>query len=98
MSKEPAQCQLTSAPQPQGLPILVVALVGVAVNLAATWVLAHADRSNLNVRAAFAHVVTEVPVLAVEVRHLVVEHVDVEKGVVRLVDVGITVVNPWIES
>lgn len=42
-----------------GGPVLVVALVGVAVNLAATWVLARADRSNLNVRAAFAHVVTD---------------------------------------
>ncbi|MBE7188527.1 cation diffusion facilitator family transporter [Jatrophihabitans endophyticus] len=42
-----------------GGPVLVVALVGIAVNLAATGVLARADRSNLNVRGAFAHVLSD---------------------------------------
>ena len=42
-----------------GGPVLVMALVGVAVNVLATLVLARADRSSLNLRAAFAHVVTD---------------------------------------
>jgi cobalt-zinc-cadmium efflux system protein len=39
--------------------VLVVALAGVAVNLAATAVLAGADRESLNVRGAFLHVATD---------------------------------------
>jgi cobalt-zinc-cadmium efflux system protein len=39
--------------------VLVVALVGVGVNLAATLVLARADRSSLNVQGAFLHVATD---------------------------------------
>ena len=39
--------------------MLVVALVGVAVNLAATLVLARADRSSLNVQGAFLHIATD---------------------------------------
>ena len=41
--------RLVSPPKPQGLPILVVALVGVAVNLGATWQLSKANRSSMNV-------------------------------------------------
>jgi cobalt-zinc-cadmium efflux system protein len=37
----------------------VVALVGIAVNLAATLVLSRADRSSLNVQGAFLHVATD---------------------------------------
>lgn len=39
--------------------VLIVALVGVAVNLAATLVLARADRSSLNVEGAFLHIATD---------------------------------------
>jgi cobalt-zinc-cadmium efflux system protein len=39
--------------------VLAVALVGVAVNLAATLVLARADRTSLNVQGAFLHVATD---------------------------------------
>jgi cobalt-zinc-cadmium efflux system protein len=42
-----------------GVPMLVVALVGAVVNLAATWVLASADRRPLNVERAFQHVLTD---------------------------------------
>src|SRR5579859_3654855 len=38
--------------------VVVVAAVGVAVNVAATWVMARANRDSINVRGAFAHVVT----------------------------------------
>jgi cobalt-zinc-cadmium efflux system protein len=39
--------------------VVTVAAVGVAVNVAATWVLARANRDSINVRGAFAHVVTD---------------------------------------
>ena len=41
------------------MPVLVVALAGIAVNLAATWVLAGAERRSLNVEGAFQHVLTD---------------------------------------
>jgi cobalt-zinc-cadmium efflux system protein len=39
--------------------VVTVAAVGVAVNVAATWVLARANRGSVNVRGAFAHIVTD---------------------------------------
>jgi cobalt-zinc-cadmium efflux system protein len=39
--------------------VLVVALVGAAVNLAATWVLAGADRRSLGVEGGFRHLLTD---------------------------------------
>jgi cobalt-zinc-cadmium efflux system protein len=42
-----------------GSVVLGVALGGAVVNLAATWILARADRSSLNVRGAFAHILTD---------------------------------------
>jgi cobalt-zinc-cadmium efflux system protein len=41
------------------VPVLVLALVGIPVNLAATAMLAGADRSSLNVEGAFQHVLTD---------------------------------------
>ena len=43
-----------------GLPMLVVALTGMAVNTSASLVLAGADRRSLNIRGALAHVLTDV--------------------------------------
>lgn len=51
--------RLVSPPEPQGLPILIVALVGVAVNLAATWQLSKANRESMNVEGAFQHILTD---------------------------------------
>ncbi|HVM66047.1 MAG TPA: cation diffusion facilitator family transporter, partial [Acidimicrobiales bacterium] len=42
-----------------GVPMLVVALVGVAVNLAATAVVARANRRSLNVESVFRHLLTD---------------------------------------
>jgi cobalt-zinc-cadmium efflux system protein len=42
-----------------GVPVLVVALIGAAVNLVATFVLLRGDSSGLNMRAALAHVITD---------------------------------------
>jgi cobalt-zinc-cadmium efflux system protein len=44
--------------------VLVAALAGVVVNLAATLVLSRADQSKLNVRGAFLHVVTDLAAFA----------------------------------
>lgn len=42
-----------------GTAVLVVALVGVVVNVLASWVLSHGDRSSLNVEGAFQHILTD---------------------------------------
>jgi cobalt-zinc-cadmium efflux system protein len=39
--------------------VVTVAAIGVAVNVAATWVLARANRDSINVKGAFAHIVTD---------------------------------------
>ena len=51
--------RLIHPPVVGGTAVLVVALAGVAVNLAATWVLSHANRASLNVEGAFAHILTD---------------------------------------
>ncbi len=51
--------RLVEPPSVEGGVVLVVALVGVAVNLVATAVLHGADRSSLNVEGAFQHVLTD---------------------------------------
>jgi cobalt-zinc-cadmium efflux system protein len=56
--------RLISPPGVDGLLVLVVALAGVAVNLAATAVLSRANRTSLNVRGAFLHVATDLAAFA----------------------------------
>ena len=51
--------RLIEPPQVEGLAVLVVALVGVVVNLVATLVLAGANRQSLNVEGAFQHILTD---------------------------------------
>ena len=51
--------RLFAPPEVLGGPVLAVALVGVVVNLAAAWLLARADRSSLNVRGAYQHILTD---------------------------------------
>jgi cobalt-zinc-cadmium efflux system protein len=51
--------RLASPPAVTGGVVLAVALAGVVVNLAATWVLHGADRRSLNVEGAFQHVLTD---------------------------------------
>jgi cobalt-zinc-cadmium efflux system protein len=51
--------RLIEPSQPGGLAMLVVALAGVAVSLAATWQLAKANRRNLNVAGAYLHTLTD---------------------------------------
>ena len=56
--------RLASPPDVHGGVVVVVALAGIAVNLAATLVLARADRDSLNVRGAFLHVATDLAAFA----------------------------------
>jgi cobalt-zinc-cadmium efflux system protein len=56
--------RLVSPPAVHGGIVLAVALAGVGVALAATLVLARADRSSLNVRGAFLHVATDLAAFA----------------------------------
>jgi cobalt-zinc-cadmium efflux system protein len=51
--------RLVSPPGVIGGPVLVTALVGVAVNVAAAWMIAKANRTSLNVEGAFRHILTD---------------------------------------
>jgi len=51
--------RIAHPPPVAGLPVLAVALAGIAVNLLATSALARANRSSLNVEGAFQHVLTD---------------------------------------
>jgi len=51
--------RLFDPPPVDGGPVLVVALVGVAVNLLAAVILARANRSSLNVEGAYQHILTD---------------------------------------
>ncbi len=51
--------RLVSPPDARGGAILVVALVGIGVNLLATWQLAGANRRSLNVEGSFQHVLND---------------------------------------
>ncbi len=51
--------RLIHPPPVQGGPVLVVALIGVAVNIAAAWTLTKANRSSLNVEGAYQHILTD---------------------------------------
>lgn len=51
--------RLIHPPEVDGGPVVAVAAAGIAVNVAAAWVLARASRSSLNVQGAFRHVLTD---------------------------------------
>jgi len=51
--------RLAGTPHVDGGPVLAVALVGCAVNIAAAWMMARANRSSLNVEGAYQHVLTD---------------------------------------
>jgi len=51
--------RLIAPPQVHAWLVLAVALVGIAVNLAATWTLAGANRGSLNLEGSFQHVLTD---------------------------------------
>lgn len=51
--------RLVSPPPAEGKAILIVALAGIAVNLAASWQLAKANRESMNIEGSFQHIVTD---------------------------------------
>jgi cobalt-zinc-cadmium efflux system protein len=51
--------RLVSPPNVHAGLILAIALVGIAVNVAATWTLAKANRQSLNVEGSFQHILTD---------------------------------------
>lgn len=51
--------RLIEPPEVKGLLVLGTALVGIAVNAAAAWLIARADRSSLNVEGAFQHILND---------------------------------------
>jgi cobalt-zinc-cadmium efflux system protein len=51
--------RIVNPPDVEGGLVLAVAILGIAVNLAATWVLAQANRQSLNIEGAFQHIVTD---------------------------------------
>jgi cobalt-zinc-cadmium efflux system protein len=54
-----AIAHLMHPPKVAGGPVIVVAAAGVVVNIVASWVLAKANRSSLNVEGAFQHILTD---------------------------------------
>jgi cobalt-zinc-cadmium efflux system protein len=51
--------RLIEPPQVVGALVVVTGLTGIAVNLAATWLLNRADRASLNVEGAFQHILND---------------------------------------
>ncbi|GAB3975258.1 cation diffusion facilitator family transporter [Actinoallomurus acanthiterrae] len=51
--------RLFAPPEVTGGLVLGTALVGVAINVAATWMISKANRSSLNVEGAFQHILTD---------------------------------------
>jgi len=51
--------RLVTPPDAGGRTMVIVALVGIGVNLAATWQLSRADRRSMNVEGSFQHVFTD---------------------------------------
>lgn len=54
-----AVARLIAPPPVAGLSVGVVALIGIVVNLIATWALSRANRQSLNVEGSFQHVLTD---------------------------------------
>ena len=51
--------RIAEPPEVGGAAVLIVAVVGIAVNLAATWTLSRANRGSMNIEGAFQHVLTD---------------------------------------
>jgi cobalt-zinc-cadmium efflux system protein len=51
--------RLAAPPDVEGAIVLIVAIAGIVVNLAATFVLARANRASLNVEGSFQHILTD---------------------------------------
>jgi len=90
--------RLVDPPPVEGGPVLAVALLGVAVNVAAAWVLARANRSSLNVEGAYRHILTDLyAFVATVVAGLVIVFTGFDRAdsIVSLVVVALMVHAAW---
>jgi cobalt-zinc-cadmium efflux system protein len=51
--------RLIAPPQVAGGPVVITAVVGIAVNVAVAWSISRANRASLNVQGAFQHILTD---------------------------------------
>ncbi len=51
--------RLVTPPAVAGAAVLIVALIGIVVNLAASWTLSKANRESMNVEGAYQHILTD---------------------------------------
>ncbi|MGH3709864.1 MAG: cation diffusion facilitator family transporter [Pseudonocardiaceae bacterium] len=51
--------RLIAPPEVAGELVVITAVVGIVVNLAAAWAISHANRSSLNIEGAFQHILTD---------------------------------------
>jgi cobalt-zinc-cadmium efflux system protein len=51
--------RLVDPPTVQGLLVLITALVGIIINIAAAWLISRANRTSLNVEGAFQHILND---------------------------------------
>lgn len=51
--------RLIEPPAVEGGPVLVVAIVGIAVNIVVAWLVARANRASLNIEGAYKHILTD---------------------------------------
>jgi cobalt-zinc-cadmium efflux system protein len=51
--------RLFDPPEVEGLLVFITALVGIAVNIAAAWLISKANRTSLNVEGAFQHILND---------------------------------------
>lgn len=51
--------RLITPPEVAGGLVVITAVVGIVVNLAAAWAISHANRSSLNIEGAFQHMLTD---------------------------------------
>jgi cobalt-zinc-cadmium efflux system protein len=90
--------RLIDPPDVEGATVLVVALAGVAVNLAAARILGGAERRSLNVEGAFQHVLTDLfAFIATAVAGLVILVAGFERadGIAALIVVALMMRSGW---
>jgi cobalt-zinc-cadmium efflux system protein len=90
--------RLIDPPSVDGGPVLAVALAGVVVNLAATRILAGADRRSLNVEGAFQHVLTDLfAFIATAIAGVVILTTDFGRadGIAALLVAGLMLRSGW---
>jgi len=51
--------RLINPPEVEGLLVFITAIVGIAVNIAAAWLISKANRTSLNVEGAFQHILND---------------------------------------